>query len=474
MAKKNKSRKIKSLLNQVHFPNAAGIDIGAEEFYVCIGKEKARLAGLEHSVTSFRTFNAGIRECIDWLKAYGIESVAMETTGNYWVALFDQLSEAGFKVYLVNAGHCKALPGRKTDVCDASWIQQLHTAGLLRNSYVLEIDQRAIRYLVRSRDTAIRDSAREVQHMQKAYTEMNVQLHHVLSDIDGWSGRKITKAIIDGERNPEVLADLRHPTCKTPREQVIEALDGNFRSEYVFALKQSFQKLEYIEGQIAELEMELDRLLCASLAPKEEEEEVEQQGGRNYTVKVNRLGQGKRTCGVDFRGYGVELFGVDLSAVPAISDGVLCDLIAELGNRESFLASFKSEKQFASWLGLCPDNRITGGKQQGRGKTRKVNNKLSRSLRIGAMSLKNNKSWLGDFSRKMKGRLGKPEGITATAHCLARIIFAMIKSGQAYDPKIGEESQKQSLERQIKAIQKKAQKLGMELVVATQAEPVTA
>lgn len=482
MPKKNPARKRKNqLINQVHFPDAAGIDIGATEFYASIGRRKAREARLEHPVSSFSSFNSGIKECIEWFTEHDIKSVAMETTGNYWVALFDQLSAAGFEVYLVNAGHCKALPGRKTDVCDADWIQQLHTAGLLRSSYVLDIDRRAVRYLIRHRENYIRDAARELQHMQKAYVEMNVQLHHVLSDIDGWSGRRITKAIVDGERDAEALADLRHATCKTPRATVIEALSGNFRDEYIFVLKQSYHRFEAIEKQILEVEQEIDRLLraaCSAVAreaPAQEYAEGETpKAKRYYTLKAGKPGESKRRCSVDFRSYCRDLFGVDLLEIDGIGDGVLCDVIAELGDKEKFLSSFKSGKQFSSWLSLCPDNRITGGKIKGRGKTRKGGNKLSRALCLAAMSLGHSKSWLGDYSRKMKARLGKAEGITATAHKLARIIYSMIAGGKPYDPAIGTEVQKQSVERQINAIRKKAEKLGLQVLQPpAQTEAVT-
>lgn len=481
MAKKSKTRKTKSLLNQVHHPDAAGIDIGATEFYAAVGREKADAAGEERNVRRFSSFNTGIAEAVRWLRSHRIETIAMESTGNYWVALYDLLAEAGFEVRVVNASQCKALPGRKTDVCDAQWIQQLHTAGLLRASYVPEDAFRAVRYLTCHRDGLIKEAARGIQRMQKAFTQMNVQLHHAVSDIDGLSGRAIIEAVLGGERDAGVLADLRHPNCRTPRATVVEALTGNYRDEYLFVLGQNYRRWQRVREEIRECERELARVLsaCPGAAAAEESaagvEGAEGTGGRDYLLELPKSAR-KHGLEVNFRAEAARIYGVDLGTVPSIADGVLAALMAGIGGREEFLASFANEKRFASWLGKCPDNRITGGKVKG-SKTRSVDNPLSVALRMAAMTLWRSESDLGDYCRKMKARLGKAEGITATAHKLARIIYAMIKSGRPYDESIGRKAGKRNLKRQISNLKKKAEKLGLTLsepdVSQTAAAPST-
>lgn len=468
MAKKSKTRKIKNLLQQVCHPDAAGIDIGATEFYAAIGREQAALAGEESTVKSFLTFNSGIAEAIVWFKKHGIKTVAMESTGNYWVALHDQLAKAGFEVFLVNASHCKALPGRKTDVCDAQWIQQLHTAGLLRASYVPEDDFRAIRYLMRHRDGLIKEAARQIQRMQKAFTQMNVQLHHAVSDIDGLSGRTIIEAILAGQRDAEVLADLRHPNCRTPRKIVVAALTGNFRDEYLFVLGQNYKCWQQKREEIFEAERELAHRLAACSGvldddPSTEQNQDGQPAGRDYTLEKSSR---KHDLGVNFQAEAARIYGVDLSAVPGVADGVLGTLIAEVGGRDDFLKHFTSGSRFASWLGQCPDNRITGGRVKAT-KTRKVDSPLAVALRMAAMTLWRSDTHLGDYCRKMKARLGKPEGITATAHKLARIIYAMISSGTAYDESIGKQTSEKTFQRQVKNLVRKAKKIGLTIDIST-------
>jgi len=476
MAQKSKSKKTKSLLQQVCHPDAAGIDLGATEFYAAISKERAAAAGEKYSVKIFSTFNCGIAAAITWLKVHEVKTVAMESTGNYWVALYDQLITAKFDVFLVNASHCKALPGRKTDVCDAQWIQQLHTSGLLRKSFLPEDDFRVIRYLMRHRDGLIREAAREIQRMQKVLVQMNVQLHHAISDIDGLSGRAIIEAILAGERDPGTLADLRHPSCKTPRKKVMAALAGNFRDEYLFVLGQDYRRWQRVREEIAEAERELSQRLaaCPGMEPLPSAENPPAESTPKKEPKrkprVYKLssakGSRKNNLEVDFQAQAARIYGVDLSTIPGVSDGVLAALLAEIGGRDEFLKNFTSVSRFTSWLGQCPDNRITGGRVK-RAKTRSVDSPLAKALRLAAMTLWRNKSYLGDYCRKMKARLGKPEGITATAHKLARVIYAMIATGQPFDESIGQKASEETLQRQINNLAKKAKKLGMTLTMST-------
>jgi len=367
---------------------------------------------------------------------------------------------------------CKALPGRKTDVCDAQWIQQLHTAGLLRSSYLPDDDFRAVRYLTRYRDGLIKEAAREIQRMQKAFTQMNVQLHHAVSDIDGLSGRCIIEAILAGERDAAVLADLRHPGCRTPRETVIKALTGNYREEYLFVLGHGYRRWQRVREEISEAECELAKRLAACPgAVAGEESGEEKEAGRNYHLELPKSARKHDLC-VNFRAEAARIYGVDLATVPSIADGVLATLMAEIGGREEFLASFPNAKRFASWLGQCPDNRITGGKIK-KSKTRSVDNPLAVSLRMAAMTLWRSETYLGDYCRKMKARLGKAEGITATAHKLARILYAMIATGKPFDESLNEKAATASVERQISNLKKKAARLGITLVPSAPNEAST-
>jgi len=480
MAKKSAKRKQKKLLNQVCHPNAGGIDIGSREIMAAVGADKS-----DDPVRAFSTHNQGLREAVAWLKECGIETVAFEATGNYWVCLYDFLQTAGIAPWLVNARHVKGVPGRKTDVQDAQWLQQLHTAGLVRRSFVPDQEVLSLRYLQRHRDDLVRGGGREIQHMQKVFNEMNVQLHHVISDIDGWSGQRIIKAIIEGERDPETLADLRHSSCKTPRGEVILALDGNYRDEYILVLKQCYHRWQQAHQQITEVDRQIGQMLsqferdepCDSEKQDDESEKL----GRIYIVKpaseaedkseaalpimATRNQSKKREPVYDIQSEAARIYGTDLTLIPGVSSGVLSALLTEIGGRNAFIKKFKSGHHLASWLGLCPDNRISGNKNLG-SKTRKVKSRLAYQLRMGAMTLWRSESELGQYSRRMKSKLGKPEGITATAHKMIRIIYKLIATATTYEDKIAGNMSESRKQRRIKGLQKAAERLGFQLIEA--------
>lgn len=466
MAKLSKRKKQRSLLQQVCHPDAAGIDIAAEEIVVAIPEGRDA-----HTVRSFGTFNADLRDAVSWLLASGIRTVAMESTGNYWVPLYDFLQEARIKVCLVNARHVKGVPGRKTDVQDAQWLQQLHTAGLLNASFVPDKDIRRMRYLYRQRDDLIRAGAREIQHMQKAFNEMNVQLHHVISDIDGLSGRRIIEAIIEGRRDPHELAMLRHPRCKTPLEEVLKALDGNYCEEYVFVLRQAYERWQEAHRQIAEVERFLGQLMAGYQIPlnplprSQDAEQAELPFGLDSLAVPSPTGKQstKHEPLFDVRKHACRIYGTDLSLISGISSGVLGALLTEVGGPDAFKERFRSGKHFASWLGLCPDNRISGNKLLG-SKTRPVKSRLAYQLRMGSMTLWRNDSAIGDYCRRMKAKLGNAEGITATAHKLARIIYVLITTGKKYDEAVITQVPEKVRNRRLRNLHKQAQKLGMQLV----------
>lgn len=470
MAKKSKRKKQLSLLQQVCHPNAAGIDIAADEIVVAVPEGRD-----SQVVRSFATFNENLREAVAWLVESDIHTVAMESTGNYWVPLYDFLGKAGIEVCLVNARHVKGVPGRKTDVQDAQWLQQLHTAGLLNASFVPDANVRRMRYLYRQREDLIRSGAKEIQHMQKAFNEMNVRLHSVISDIDGWSGRRIIEAIIAGQRDPHDLAMLRHIRCKASYEEVVKALDGNYCDEYVFVLRQAYERFKEAHRQIAEVEGFLGQLFRAyqretTPAPAPGNDNTAQmEFSMNLESQPARRATGKQSTKheplFDVRKEACRIYGTDLSRIPGISSGVIGTLLTEVGGTDTFKDRFRNAKRFASWLGLCPDNRVSGNKLLS-SKTRSVKSRLAYQLRMAAMTVWRSESAIGDYCRRMKAKLGNAEGIAATAHKLARIIYALITTGKTYDEAVVTKLSEKARGRRLKNLQKQAEKLGMQLVTA--------
>lgn len=424
--RRNKASKTQHQINNQTHPDAGGIDIGASEIVAAVPPGRCA-----EPVRTFTGFTSGLRALRDWLKECGVTTVAMESTGNYWVNCYDMLEQAGIRVFLVNAGHVKGVPGKKTDVCDAQWLQQLHAAGLLSNSFRPDQEVLQLRYLVRHRDGMVAESSRLLLRMQKVLTEMNLKLQHVFSDIDGQSARDIIRAILDGQRDPEALAALRDPHCKAARKDVVAALEGDYRPEYLFVLRDLREQLEEMRGRMARADGEIARQVgligkTAQAARPAPQDPAESAG----CGKAKRLG--RNAVMMDYRAESQRFYGVDLTGVTGINSGVIVSLMSEIGPREKLLASFQSADGFCAWLAVCPNNRISGGRVLNC-RTRKSNNRIAAALRLAAYGLQNAKCQLGQYCRRMKGRLGKAEGITATAHKLARIIYSMIRSGRAYD-----------------------------------------
>lgn len=429
-------------------PDAAGIDVGAEEFVAAVPPGRS-----EDPVRTYPSFTSGVHALRDWLLECGIKTAAMESTGNYWITLYDVLTEAGIDVYLVNARHVKGVPGRKTDVCDAQWLQQLHAAGLLNKSFRPSPEIVPLRFLMRHRAEMVGDAAKQLQLMQKSLTEMNLKLQHVFSDIDGMSAQAIIDAILAGERDPRKLAALRDRRCRSSEQDIIEALRGDYREEYLFVLRQSQQAYLRLREAIAECDVKL-----GELAARVECE---------VTVPLPEAPKGKRRVGKNSPQFAVfetawKFYGVDLSEVPGVSAGLLCALISEVGTREDLLAAFPTPERFASWMGLCPDNRISGGKVL-KAKTRRVASRLAGAFRLGVFGLQRSQSEMGGYLRWMKGRLGKAEGTTAAAHKLARIVHGMIRSQKPYDEREAFKLTPQSAARRRKTLEKQAAALGFTL-----------
>lgn len=439
-------------LNPKHHANAAGIDIGARESTAAL--PPGRNPGGQ-DVRTFAMFTSDIHALRDWLVANSIDTVAIESTGNYWITLYDVLAEAGINVFLVNARHVKGVPGKKTDVQDAQWLQQLHAAGLLKKSFRPQPATARLRYLMRHRGELVADAAKCLQLKQKVLTEMNLKLHHVFSDIDGVSALAIMDAIIAGERRPEVLADLRDRRCRSAKATVVAALEGDYREEYIMVLQQLRQQWQRLQEDIAKCDQKLEQLVgqqpkatMAALPPP---------------IKKDQHKIRKNCPRIDIFQQSWEIYGVDLSTVPGVSGGLLSSLISEVGTREQMLEAFPASGHFCSWLGLCPDNRVSGGKVL-KAKTRKVVHRLAGQFRLSAYGLTSEKSRLGSYVWQMKARLGKAEGITAVAHKLARIVYGMILHQTGYDEQTAFRTTPLSEAKRLARATKLAEEMGMKLV----------
>ena len=406
-------------------------------------------------VRSFTSFTSGVYALRDWLLAARIKTVAIESTGNYWITTYAVLEDAGIEVYLVNARHVKGVPGKKSDVQDAQWLQQLHAAGLLKKSFRPARDIVPLRYLMRHRSEMIAEGARQVQLMQKVLTEMNLHIQHVFSDVDGISAQRIISAILAGERDAQKLAALRDHRCRSSQARIIEALEGDYRTEYLFVLRQCQQRWEQIGAAIAQCDLEIGKL-SATISGEGDGPLPAPINKRQHTPQKNSLA-------MPIFEEGWRFYGVDLSAVPGIGSAVLGTLMSELGTGRQIKKAFRSAEAFASWLGLCPDNRVSGGKVL-KAKTRKVVSRVATALRLAAQTLRNSDHKLGEYCRRMKARLGKAEGLTATAHKLARILYAIITRRVPYNEEEAFKQTPASQARRIHHLQKQATKLGFQLV----------
>jgi len=436
-----------NVLEQIQ-PDAAGIDVGASEMYACVppGRDKEQ-------IRCFATFTVDLHRLADWLKNCNVKTVAMESTGIYWIPLYDILEERGIEVYLVNARHLKNVSGRKTDVSDCQWLYQLHTYGLLRNSFHPAEDIRALRALARHRDMLIRYRASHIQHMQKSLDLMNVQLTRVLSDITGETGMGIIRTILAGETEPQTLLQYRHSQCKYGEEDFVKALTGNYRREHLFALGQAVTLYDAYGQQIAAVDCEMETMY-AQMQPAETTDKPS-----TTPPKPTQKKRRKNQAHFDLTASLYQMTGVDLTQIDGIDALTAQTVLTEIGID---VRPWRTEKHFTSWLGLCPQNEITGGKVKRRG-TKKTDNRATTALRVAAQSLARSQSALGAFYRRIKARHGAPKAIVATAHKLARIIYHMLKNGVDYVDPGADYYNQQHQERAIKALQKRAKSLGLRL-----------
>jgi transposase len=430
-------------------PHAAGLDIGASEIWGCVPADRDAT-----SVRMFATFTPDLQALAAWLVACRVTTVAMESTGVYWIPIFELLEERGLQVYLVNARHIKNVPGRKSDVQDCQWIQRLHSYGLLSASFRPEAEIVVLRSYLRQRAMLIEHRAAHIQHMQKALQQMNVQLTQVLSDISGVTGLAIIRAIVAGQRDPAQLAQLRHGRCQRSAADIAKALTGHYRAEHVFALKQALALYDAYTAQLAECDRQIEQQYSA-FKPRFDPDDPDAPLGPD--PKFNS--HSKNAPDFDVRRQLFRLTGIDLTQVDGLHVSSVQQFLAETGTD---MSKWPTVKHFSSWLGLAPHNDITGGKVV-RSRTLKNHNRAGQILRVAAQAVGRGKSALGAYFRRMRARLGTEQAITATAHKLARIIYHLLKQHQPYQPLSAEAYDEQNRQREIKRLQRQAAKLGFSL-----------
>jgi transposase len=430
-------------------PYAAGIDAGAHAHYVAVPVDCD-----PQPVRRFETFTADLHQLADWLQACRIRTVAIESTGVYWIPIFQILETRGIEVCLVNARHVKNVPGRKSDVSDCQWLQYLHSVGLLRPSFRPPDQVCAVRSLWRHRDNLVRYASSHVLHMQKALTQMNLLIHHVLSDLTGQSGLAIIDAILAGERDPKKLAALRNSRVKASAATICKSLEGDWRSEHLFCLRQARASYQHYQDLIAACDQEIAQRLAAFESQVDPiAEPIPPRTSREAKPRRNQPQ-------FDLRGELYRILGVDLTQVPGLQAPTIHTFLCEIG---AGVARFPTARHFASWMGLCPDNRITGDRVLS-AKTRSVKSRLATALRMACLSLERNQSALGDFFRRMKAKLGAPKAITATAHKLARIIHHLIQNRVPYNESVFQKAEQAARACRERFLRKQAAALGLQLV----------
>ena len=424
-------------------PNAAGIDIGSASHYVGVPPDRC-----DAPVREFASFTADLNALADWLAACGVDTVAMESTGVYWIPLFELLESRGFTVLLVNARHVKNVSGRKSDVLDCQWLQQLMTYGLLSGAFRPAEQVCVLRALWRQRGMLLRSQGRHVQHMQKALTQMNLQLTNVLADIVGESGQKILRAIVAGERDARVLGAMKNVRVRASVDDIARSLQGTWRAEHLFALKQALDAFDFVGTQLAECDAEIERQL-QTLKLHE-----------GAPAKGKKRGRARNAPKFDLRTQLFQMCGVDLTRIDGVDVTTALAVVSEVG---ADMSKFPTVKHFTSWLGLCPGTKITGGKVMG-GKTKRVVNRAAQALRLAAAALRSSKSALGAYFRRLCSRMDKPKAVTAAAHKLARLIYVMLTKGQEYTDRGQDYYEERYRERVLRALSQRAAKLGMLMV----------
>ncbi len=449
--KQVRARKQTQPIERVFEPNAAGIDIGAREIYVAVPPDRD-----PNPVRVFPTFTSDLIEMAQWLKSCGITTVAMESTGVYWIPVYDVIEQHGLRPCLVNPRNMKNVPGKRTDYHECQWIQHLHSMGLLQPAFRPEGDVCAVRSLMRHRQDLVAMTNEHIQHMHKAMTQMNLQIHHVLSDITGQTGLAILDAIVSGERDAAKLAKLRDPRVKASEEVIRKSLEGNWRTEHLFILKQRLDLYRQHLEQISACDQQIEKLIV-TFEPRVDPQQKPLPADR----KKRQRGRKKKSGGpqFDMRTEAYKLFGVDLTQIPGLMMLVLT-LFSELGRD---MSRWATAGNFVSWLGLCPDNDISGGRVLWRG-VRRTKNRAGALFRLAAHSLHRDPSPMGDYLRRMKAKLGPAAATTATAHKIAIIFYTMVKNQVEYDASLWAKRDAQREQRLEARLKKQAAQRGYKLV----------
>jgi transposase len=439
----NKRGKRKQDAFQLTHANCAGIDIGSASHFVAVPPDRDA-----SPVQQFQSFTEELERLAEWLSACRIDTVAMESTGVYWIPVYEYLEACGFTVFLVNARHVKSVSGRKSDVLDCQWLQQLMSYGLLSGAFRPGAAVCALRAVMRQRDMLVASQARHVQHMQKALAQMNIQLANVISDIVGETGQRIVRAIVAGERDGRRLAALRGPKIRASEAEIARALVGTWRQEHLFALKQAVALFDAYGAQIVECDQQLEAMLERLRVHADE------------PGRPKRRGRARNAPCFDVRTALYRTCGVDLTRIDGIDATTALKVISEIGPD---VRRFKTAKHFASWLGLCPGTRISGGKRLS-GASKRTANRAAQALRIAAMSLTRSQSALGAFYRRLCGRLDKAKAVTAAAHKLARLIYALLSKGAEYVDRGLAHEEERYRQRTLHQLTRRAKTLGYALI----------
>lgn len=428
---------------QVTHPDAAGVDVGGATHYAAV-----RPDATDEPVRQFDCFTADLHGMADWFEQCGVKIVAMESTGVYWIPLYEVLERRGFEVLLVNARHVKNVSGRKSDVLDCQWLQQLLTFGLLRGAFRPAEQMCAVRAFSRQRARLLRDQGRSVQHMQKAMTLMNIQLANVISDVAGATGQKIVRAIVAGERDAHTLAAYRDVRIHASEAEIAASLLGNWRDEHLFALKQALATFDFCGAQIAECDAQIESAMTL----------LHKHAGSPAPGK--RRSRARNAPKFDVREHLFKLCGVDLTRIDGIDVTTAMTVISEVGTD---MTRFPTVKHFTSWLGLCPGTKISGGKVL-EAATKRSTNRATQALKLAAAALRASKSALGAYYRRMCARMDKGKAVTAAAHKLARLIYLMLTKGEEYTDQGQLYYEERYRERVVRSLNKKASELGMQLI----------
>ena len=423
------------------FPNAAGIDVGASSHWVAVPPHR-----VEESVREFGAMTDDLNAMADWLLACGVDTVALESTGVYWIPVYEVLEQRGLKVWLVDARQMKYVPGRKSDVQDCQWLQKLMSLGFLRAAWRPDGEVCVVRAVARQREVLLTEQASWVQRMQKALVQMNIQLTEVLSDVMGMTGQAIIRDIVAGERDPKALARHRNGRVKASAEEITKALTGNWRDEHLFVLRQALAMYDDIARHLTECDTKLQALL------------TELGQGKVDLGKAPRQGS-KLRREFDARQILANWAGVDITRINGLGLGAVMKILSELGPD---LCRFETVKQFCSWLGLCPGTKISGGKVLS-ANTKRSANRVRQALKMAAMSLSHSDSALGAFYRRLCSRMDKPRANTAVAHKLARMVYFMLTRGEDFVDQGQQRYEEQQRQRSVAALKRRAAALGFDI-----------